>query len=441
MIEKFLHGRISKVSVLQGEGYFMKNLDESEHINSSQIIKVLSKTLKVMDKRLMEHGERVTYIVYQIYKQGKLEKEFDWKKLFLLSSFHDIGAYKTEEIDKMLQFETVNMKNHAAYGYCFLKNMSPLGDYAQAILYHHTPYEQLTEIDEKYKEYASIIFFADRVDTLIQNRKNLTPQQYYDALNNGMFSKRYLDIFKQINKNNEIRDDILTGKFMPCVEGIVYSDHFISQEEALEYLKKLVYSIDFRSEYTVTHTINTIAISIYIGRKMKLCESDLDKLYLGALLHDLGKICIPLEILESPNKLTDSEMSVMRTHVEKTQEIIEGLVSDEICKIAVRHHEKLDGSGYPYGLKENQLSVMERIIAVADIMSALTSTRSYKRAFPREKTISIIKDMKNTKKLDETVCDIVIADFDDIVYQTDTSRDAIVAMYKNVSTEFVRLTV
>ena len=95
------------------------------------------------------------------------------------------------------------------------------------------------------------------------------------------------------------------------------------------------------------------------------------------MFHDLGKIGIPLEILENPGRLTLEDMAVMKTHVEKTAVILNGWVSEEIRDLALRHHEKLNGTGYPDGLSASQLTLPQRILAVADIFSALTGERSY----------------------------------------------------------------
>lgn len=99
-------------------------------------------------------------------------------------------------------------------------------------------------------------------------------------------------------------------------------------------------------------------------------------------MHDVGKIGIPLSILEKPGKLDDEEMKVMRTHVELTEDILEGCIEPVLLQAAARHHEKLDGSGYPRGLHAAELSMPDRIIAVADIVSALVYTRAAARWSP-----------------------------------------------------------
>ena len=128
----------------------------------------------------------------------------------------------------------------------------------------------------------------------------------------------------------------------------------------------------------------------------------------------------------------------MRTHVVETRVMIEGIVPQRICEIAARHHEKLDGSGYPNGLVASELTVSQRIVAVADIVSALSSRRSYKDPFPKEKTLQILTDMSGSQ-LDEKVCEYVLANYDAIIDSTEPDRARVIAQYQAIMHEFDEL--
>lgn len=153
------------------------------------------------------------------------------------------------------------------------------------------------------------------------------------------------------------------------------------------------------------------------------------------MLHDVGKIAIPASILESPGRLSDTQMAVMRTHVRETEKLIKGIVPDDICEIAIRHHEKLDGSGYPHGLKAECLNREQRIVAVADIVSALASRRSYKDPFPKEESIRILRQM-SVAQLDLQMCSYVCDHYDDIIVRTDQPRQYVIEQYKNIMREY-----
>lgn len=188
----------------------------------------------------------------------------------------------------------------------------------------------------------------------------------------------------------------------------------------------------------MTHTINTVSLSLNIARRFGLDERTQEDIYLGALLHDVGKIAIPMSILESPGKLSDDEMTIMRTHVAETEALIKDIVPDNICQIAVRHHEKLDGSGYPHGLKADQLSFPQRIVAVADIVSALSNRRSYKEPFPEEKTVAVLRGMAG-RLLDVPICQYVSDNYAAIMESTEPERAAVIAQYRSIMEEYDQL--
>lgn len=145
-------------------------------------------------------------------------------------------------------------------------------------------------------------------------------------------------------------------------------------------------------DYTYTHSVNVATISIFIGTKLGLKKDQIVQLGMGALLHDIGKIKIPLEILNKPSKLTDEEFKIMKLHPVYTYKIIEEKsdVSDIVKLIAAQHHEKYDGSGYPFGLKGEKINYYSRIVAVSDVYDALTTDRVYRKAMLPYEAMKII---------------------------------------------------
>ncbi|MEG1715445.1 MAG: HD domain-containing protein [Lachnospiraceae bacterium] len=413
----------------------MEKISQESIIKKEEIIRVISSTLCLVDSRLVEHGERVAYIALKICKQGGLFEELYKDQIYMLGLFHDVGAYKTEEITQMMNFETHDIWKHSIYGYLFLKNISPLNKYAESVLYHHVWYEKLLKIQPPNWKYAALLALADRIDMLIINGGvNVNFEEKLTA-EVGRFYPKYVDLFLQANKQNQVALSLKNGKFRD-ITSRVRSQLNITIDDGIQYLKMLIHSIDFRSEYTVSHTISTNSISMEIAAYYGMSEIECKKIYWGSLLHDLGKMATPLSILESPGRLSKEEMDIMKTHVTFTEKIISGLVTDEVCKIAVRHHEKLDGSGYPYGLKEEELTLSEKIVAVADVVSALVGKRSYKREFSKETTLDIIKNMRDTGKLSREVCNVVIEQFDFIMKATHAKQIPVIEMYDQISKEY-----
>ncbi|MEG1790179.1 MAG: HD domain-containing protein [Oscillospiraceae bacterium] len=407
------------------------------HIEPYEVINVVRNTLGRIDTRIMEHGERVAFIVSEMLEFSGNPGGLDRDKLFILSALHDIGAYKTEEIDRLVSFDGNDLNDHAIYGYLFLKNMSHLGDCSEAVLYHHTPYRQLKSPDCGYGEYAGIIHLADRADILLMQGdksalKRLRP------LAGEIFDPELCELFFRADAERKICERLFSGEYRAVVESSVRA-LVLSERDVWEYLKMLAYALDFRSEYTVAHTVNTTAISMALGKLVGLSVSDMELLYCGAFLHDLGKIAIPISILEKPGSLTPTEGDVMRTHVVVTDEILRGVVSDDIRLIAARHHEKLNGRGYPEGLAAADLTTLQRIVAIADILSALVSRRSYKIPFGKDKVMDIITLHRNRGELDPELCDLTLAFYDSIMAESAKSREPVEALYGSIKKAFAEL--
>lgn len=360
--------------------------------------------------------------------------DIDRKILFILCLLHDIGAYKTEEIDNMVIFETENVDQHAIYGYPFLKNTTPLAEYAEAILYHHTDRATLKEKTSAYENYAQIIHLADRADILLNTDESATVEKLISEVPLRFSEQIVRDLITAENmcKTSEA---IRSGEYIHTVDKLIANVN-MSAEDAMQYLKMIVFSIDFRSLYTLTHTIDVAVIATELGKILQLGENETEQLYLGCFLHDIGKIAIPYSILEKESSLTDDEMATMRRHVSYTYDILLPVNEKHVCDIASNHHEKTNGKGYPKGLTKDDLSLSERIAAVADVASALVNKRSYKESFGKTKTIGIIKDMKDKGELCPAVCDAFTDNFDEIMCVVRTNDDAAAKLHKRIYDEY-----
>ena len=126
----------------------------------------------------------------------------------------------------------------------------------------------------------------------------------------------------------------------------------------------------------------------------------------------------------------------MKNHVVLSRQIIDGCVDKTVSRIALRHHEKLDGSGYPLGLKGEDLTLPERLLTTADIVSALCMSRSYKEAFSKQKCLSILRDMQENGKLDPQVVTAMDTFFDEIMSQADEACSPLRETYGRVSGEY-----
>jgi HD-GYP domain-containing protein (c-di-GMP phosphodiesterase class II) len=175
----------------------------------------------------------------------------------------------------------------------------------------------------------------------------------------------------------------------------------ITYEKMLEISKVLSVIIDSKSKFTAQHTMDLMEKSKIVAKHYNLSSDSSLRLQIAANLHDLGKLYTPLEILDKAGPLTDDEMFIMKKHAYSTFALlntIEGF--EDVNKIASSHHEKLDGSGYPFGLKDIQLEFEERVLACLDIYQALTEMRPYRRSMSHQEAMNILYSSAENNLID-----------------------------------------
>ena len=403
-------------------------------LKNEKIINILEKSLNFVDARLMDHGKRVAYRVYRMLEPQNKYDEKMLRDICVLAMLHDIGAYKTEEIDKMAVFEELVVWEHSVYGYLFLKYFSPLKDLSQAILFHHANCAEIVYADPFIQELAQLIFICDRADifSLAEHGPNAF-QKHIENARGKQFRSDIIDMFLSADTNLVSIADCIN-----CDEKfnrILYETP-LSGEEVDKYLEMVIFSIDFRSHQTVFHTITTTGISACLGRLMGMNEEEIEIIKTGAMLHDIGKIGIPISILESPNRLTPEEFAIMKTHVEVGEKIIKGSVHEEIISIAGHHHEKINGTGYPKKLGASELSRSDRIVAVADIFSALCSKRTYKEEFPKETITKILTEMVQEGLVDPEIASLSITHTDEILDDIQKISAPVLEAYDTLNNDY-----
>lgn len=173
--------------------------------------------------------------------------------------------------------------------------------------------------------------------------------------------------------------------------------------EAIEELYNLTKAVEEKDEYTQGHSERVQELAIKTGLEMKLDRESISNLALSALFHDVGKISVPDSILKKDSSLTDDEYEIIKKHVKDSSEFVGNVKYADITRIVEQHHERIDGSGYPYGLKEDDICIEAKIIAVVDSFDAMTSDRSYRKGMDEKVAIDEIKSLSGIKYCNKVV--------------------------------------
>lgn len=407
-----------------------------ESINGRNLFHLIRRSLNYVDERLVGHGEQVAYIVLKLLEEDGGYETRQRCAIAFTALLHDIGAYKTEEIDNMVRFETKDVWGHSIYGYLFVKYLSPMSQYAPAILYHHTDFRDLPQYacGKENQKLAQVINLADRAALCTEMGDGERILEVLNGYRGTKFSPEVLNLLESALKKGDILEGPNPEAQTAELERLF--DEWTDERENEQFLQMLVFSIDFRSRFTVAHTFATAAISVALARIFGMEGAVLEKVKYGAFFHDLGKVGIPLEILESTDKLSDSEMALMRSHILLSEEIIKGQIDEETALIALRHHEKMDGSGYPKGISGEDLTIPQRIVAIADIVSALNGERSYKKPFPPEKVKAILRELADSGKVCPEVTRAMLEHFDEIIGEVNRGSRGLYALYHKMEDEY-----
>ncbi len=164
-------------------------------------------------------------------------------------------------------------------------------------------------------------------------------------------------------------------------------------------------SLYLKDEYALTHSVHVCLLSAMIAKWNGFREKDIQAIGMAGLFHDLGKSRIPLDILNKPGKLTNAELAIMRRHSELGYEIVKSqdVFAVDILRGIIEHHERVDGTGYPQGLKKEQIHPYAQIIAIADVYDAMTTERSYKNSESPFTAVEVIKDLSYRQHLNPSL--------------------------------------
>ena len=193
----------------------------------------------------------------------------------------------------------------------------------------------------------------------------------------------------------------------------VLKEQIVGIDTTMQMAKLISMIIDFRSPFTAMHSAGVAASARELARLWGMNALECDMMEIAGNLHDLGKIRTPAEILEKPGRLTDGEFNVIKEHAYFSDALLSRVRGFEVIgPWAALHHEKLNGKGYPYHLKDDEIPLGAKIMAVADVFSAITEDRPYRKGMPVEKVMAILRENAGRGELSGTLVELLIGNYD-----------------------------
>ena len=413
-------------------------------ISMLDMVSTLSNVLDMVSPALAGHHSRVANIAYSLAKQLCLDKK-DRNDLFLAALLHDCGALSLQERLDALQFELDDVQKHSEAGYLLLKSFKPFDMIAKIIRYHHISWnngEGAVFQGERIPITSHILHLADRIDVILDRDKNVLGQseKINKKISEGSgkkFVPEFVSAFQKLSQKESFWLDIIYLSQHTC-DKQKFECLELDFESMLGITRVYEKIIDFRSRFTATHSSGVAAVAEEIARSMGVPEDVCTKLRVAGYLHDLGKLAIPSEVLEKAGKLTDEEFALIRSHTYHSYRVLSGINEfDDIKMYACFHHECLNGTGYPFHLSGDQLPLGSRILAVADIFTAITEDRPYRKGMESHKVLGILKAKADKGEIDSTVVSALQREYNTINRTRILAQHAAACEYE----EFIKLKV
>ncbi len=250
----------------------------------------------------------------------------------------------------------------------------------------HNIIEEIRSVDS---DLYIFVFNSNTDSGLLKNFNKLDIQEYCDNITN-------LDNFN-LHINFALKTIYKLYNLKKVNEELISSNNIL-EHSYLESIEVLRRTVEVKDLYTKGHSDRVAEYSLLIGQKLHLSDSDMKILKIGSLFHDIGKVGIPDAILLKEEKLTDNEYAIIKNHPSIGAHILSNAkIFEDIIPIVKYHHERYDGTGYPFGLSGNDIPYLARIVSVADTFDAMTSRRSYRDALDFEYTKNEITSCKGTQ--------------------------------------------
>lgn len=358
------------------------------------------------------HSKRVAVLSLAIGEEMGFHRE----QLFNLAGcalLHDNALTEYILSERPSDAQSINIRSHCVLGEANAKFVPFPGKIDGFILYHHECADGSGAFRKKEGEYpveAGIIALADQIDVKFHLQKNQAAHlmKIKESIKNQTGKRYGKDIAAAAIKvlDEALMEQMEDGRVsaslkerMPEIKGM------LTNEEIVNLSGIIAKVIDYKSAFTKDHSIQIANKAWFMGSVYHYPEDIRARVYLAAALHDIGKLFIPTAILEKPGKLTDEEFQVIKSHAGFTWEVLSSIKGfEEICKWASYHHEKLDGTGYPFGKQGAQLDFNSRLLACLDIYQAVREKRPYHPVRSHEDTMKILYEMAGNGVIDKGIC-------------------------------------
>lgn len=371
----------------------------------------------------LDHAERVAHISFHLGKEMGMG-DLELAELVLSALLHDVGILTDEEQLHLADLEPSRdrISPHCLRGWQLLKSTVLFSPLAQNVLEHHDYFSpQLGRI-------PAILHVADRVDLLLDKGLYYLWQvddilSYFRAKQGNVFSPEVVTALERVAQIPSFWLDLQHHHYQYS-NGRTSFRRILTLAELEELAHLIATIVDAKSPWTGDHSQGVAALAEYLALRLNMPQQKARLLKVAGLLHDIGKLAIPDDILMYPGGLNRSQRAVMQQHTYHTYHLVReiGPGAEKLAEWAAYHHERLNGTGYPFGLSAPQLDLESRLMAVADITQSLLEDRPYRPAMPLDKVAGILRNNVESGHIDPDLTELAITNLAEIKAIVDEHR-------------------
>lgn len=411
-------------------------------VNMYDLISCITNTGDMISGEITDHHRQVSYLAYRIAESYGLSK-LQQRDLLLAGLIHDIGAFALKDRLELLDSEdSPTLHNHAFIGASILEGFLPLKNVTKIVRYHHVPWDSGRGVSfrgQEVPEICHVLHLADRVAVLLKKNQDVVGQikpiiESIKSRTGEVFHPLMVDALMAIADKEYIWLDTVYNPLMTVMPKMVNLESLELDINGVLQLSRIFASIiDFRSPFTACHSTGVSVVAEKLAEVAGFSENECKMMYIAGYLHDLGKLTVSNDILEKQGSLDETEFNAIRGHTFYTYRTLQSLKNFETINTwASLHHERLDGKGYPFHLKAEEIPLGSRIMAVSDVFTAITEDRPYRKGMSAQNAQGVLNNMVQSGALCSYVVNILAENFDMLNELRETAQSQSGAQYREL---------
>ena len=397
--------------------------DTSHFTDIRSLLGALAEAMNLINADLEHHHEQTAYLAYLVAREMGMEESLSYLCVYA-ALLHDVGSILYDEPRGVLDIER-EAHRIAGLGAGMLRGLPEFRRVADVIEYCQCPWQSFARCRKMAHEEtqallrcSGVVYLADKVVVTLDPRiPALTQAQKLRKIvascRGTAFCPEAADAFLRVSEREYVwLDALFNPRFLLFFTGEITT---VSLERAVVLTQLMSRIIDFRSSFTARHSAGVAASAGALAALVGMSREERLMMEIAGNLHDVGKLKVPRRILEKPAPLDDEEFNIVKEHPYYTRLILMGVRGfEKIADWAAFHHEKLNGSGYPFHFGADELDTGARIMAVADVFSAITEDRPYRAGMPKESSIAVLRGDAGRGALDPALVELLCGHYDEI---------------------------